>query len=78
MQLDLLITCDTSIGHLAAALGKPVWVLLPMVSDWRWMAQREDSPWYPNTRLFGQQQAGDWTEVVHRGARSAPLAEPGA
>ena len=65
-QLDLVITCDTSIGHLAAALGKPVWVLLPVVADWRWMEQREDSPWYPNTRLFRQQQAGDWTEVMHR------------
>ncbi len=65
-QLDLVITCDTSIGHLAAALGKPVWVLLPFVSDWRWMEQREDSPWYPNTRLFRQSKRGDWPSLIER------------
>ncbi len=64
MKLDLVITCDTSIGHLAAALGKPVWVLLPFVSDWRWMEQREDSPWYPNTRLFRQSKRGDWPSLI--------------
>lgn len=66
MQLDLVITCDTSIGHLAAALGKPVWVLLPFVSDWRWIERREDSPWYPNTRLFRQRQPGNWATPVQR------------
>ena len=66
MQLDLVITCDTSIGHLAGALGKPVWLLLAFVADWRWMEQREDSPWYPHTRLFRQRQPGNWGAVVQR------------
>ena len=69
MNLDLVITCDTSIGHLAGALGKPVWVILPFVPDWRWMMDREDSPWYPNTRLFRQTVRGDWADVFERVAR---------
>ncbi len=69
MNLDLVITCDTSIGHLAGALGKPVWVVLPLVPDWRWMMDREDSPWYPNTRLFRQTVRGDWADVFERVAR---------
>ncbi|RYY72918.1 MAG: glycosyltransferase, partial [Comamonadaceae bacterium] len=51
-QLDLVITVDTSIAHLAGALGKPVWVLLAPNADWRWLLEREDSPWYPSARLF--------------------------
>ena len=62
-QLDLVITVDTAVGHLAGALGKPVWVLLAFAPDWRWMLKREDSPWYPTMRLFRQQQRGDWSEV---------------
>lgn len=58
--LDLVITIDTSVAHLAGALGKPVWVLLHYVADWRWLLERDDSPWYPQARLFRQQQAGDW------------------
>ena len=69
MHLDLVITCDTSIGHLAAALGKPVWVLLPFVSDWRWMERREDSPWYPNTRLFRQSEKDNWPALIDRVAQ---------
>jgi predicted O-linked N-acetylglucosamine transferase (SPINDLY family) len=65
-QLDLVICVDTAIAHLAGALGKPVWLLLPFVSDWRWMINREDSPWYPNTRLFRQAQKGNWNDVVIR------------
>ena len=64
--LDLMITVDTSVAHLAGALGKPVWVLLPWVTDWRWMLEREDSPWYPTARLFRQSTLGSWEDVVAR------------
>lgn len=63
-NLDLVITIDTVIAHLAGALGKPVWVMLPFAPDWRWMNSRTDSPWYPNMRLFRQPQPGDWVAVV--------------
>lgn len=59
--LDLIITIDTSIAHLAAAMGKEVWILLPLSADWRWFLQREDSPWYPNVRLFRQETLGNWS-----------------
>jgi len=62
--LDLVITVDTSVAHLAGALGKPVWVLLPWVTDWRWMRHREDNPWYPTMRLFRQKQGEDWSGVL--------------
>jgi tetratricopeptide (TPR) repeat protein/glycosyltransferase involved in cell wall biosynthesis len=65
-QLDLVICVDTSIAHLAGALGKPVWILLSFVPDWRWMLDREDSPWYPTARLFRQSKAGDWDGVGDR------------
>jgi hypothetical protein len=66
-QLDLVICVDTSIAHLAGALNKPCWVMLPGVrTDWRWMRDREDSPWYPGIRLFRQREAGNWDEVVER------------
>ena len=72
-QLDLVITVDTSVAHLAGALGKPVWVLLPANYDWRWMLDRDDSPWYPHARLFKQTMLGDWTEPVAR-AKAALMA----
>ncbi|NEQ40720.1 MAG: tetratricopeptide repeat protein, partial [Okeania sp. SIO3I5] len=62
-QLDLVITIDTVIAHLAGALGKPVWVMLNFDSDWRWMLDRNDSPWYPTARLFRQPKIGDWDSV---------------
>lgn len=60
MLCDLVITSDTAVAHLAGALGIPVWVALKYVPDWRWMLDREDSPWYPTMRLFRQKSDGDW------------------
>lgn len=65
-QLDLVITCDTSVAHLAGAMGKPVWILLAYSADWRWLVGREDSPWYPSARLFRQDRPGDWAGVMQR------------
>lgn len=65
-NLDLLITVDTSVAHLAGGMGVPVWVLNRFDADWRWLVGREDSPWYPSMRLFNQRQMGDWTEVIER------------
>ncbi|WP_345812133.1 tetratricopeptide repeat protein [Paraburkholderia sp. PREW-6R] len=64
MNLDLVISVDTGVAHLAGALGKPVWLLLPANSDWRWLEARSDTPWYPRMRLFRQTLLGDWTTVV--------------
>jgi Glycosyltransferase family 9 (heptosyltransferase) len=63
-NLDLLISVDTSVAHLAGALGRPVWILLPYVPDWRWQLMRADSPWYPTARLFRQSETRDWRSVV--------------
>jgi hypothetical protein len=65
-NLDLLITVDTAVAHLAGALGKPVWILLTRNPDWRWLLDREDSPWYPAARLFRQRTAGDWSAAIDR------------
>jgi FkbM family methyltransferase len=65
-QLDLVVCVDTAIAHLAGALGKPVWLLLPQIGDFRWLKARDDSPWYPTMRLFRQQKIGQWDEVVER------------
>ena len=81
--LDLVIAVDTGVAHLAGALGRPVWILLPFNAEWRWLADRDDSPWYPSARLFRQPAVDDWDSVIDRvrrelgqaaqaGARSMP------
>jgi Flp pilus assembly protein TadD len=71
-NLDLVISVDTSVAHLAAALGKPVWVLDRFDSCWRWLHDREDSPWYPTVRLFRQPQPGDWHAVIEKVVEELP------
>lgn len=63
-QMDLFITCDTALAHLAGGMGRPVWVLLPFAPDWRWLTGRDDNPWYPTARLFRQEKIGDWQGVL--------------
>jgi ADP-heptose:LPS heptosyltransferase len=63
-SLDLVISVDTAIAHLAGALGRPVWILLSSPAEWRWLRGRDDSPWYPSARLFRQSVPGEWSEVL--------------
>jgi ADP-heptose:LPS heptosyltransferase len=65
-QLDLVISVDTSVAHLAGAMARPLWLLVPFAPDFRWMLDREDSPWYPTARLFRQSRIGDWEGVLGR------------
>jgi ADP-heptose:LPS heptosyltransferase len=63
-QMDLIISVDTSVAHLSGAIGKKVWLLLPFMPDFRWMLDRDDSPWYPNLKLFRQPTISDWESVI--------------
>jgi hypothetical protein len=65
-HLDLVISVDTAVAHLAGGLGKPVWILLTHVPDWRWLLDRDDSPWYPTARLFRQSETREWDSVIKR------------
>ena len=64
--MDLVVSVDTSVAHVAGALGKPTWILIAHVPDFRWMLARDDSPWYPTMRLYRQPGPGDWDTVVRR------------
>jgi hypothetical protein len=64
--MDIVISVDTSVAHLAGALGKEVWILLPYVPDWRWLLDRNDSPWYPTAKLYRQEVIGDWNGVLEK------------
>ncbi len=66
LQMDLVISVDTAICHLAGALGVPCWILLPSSPDWRWMITGDLSPWYPRARLFRQEQRGEWEGVIQK------------
>jgi hypothetical protein len=65
-NLDLIISVDTAAAHLAGALAKPVWILLPFIADWRWLADRDDTPWYATARLFRQDGTQNWDNVLAR------------
>ena len=65
-NLDIVVTVDTSVGHLAAAMGRPVWILLATAPDWRWLLDRSDTPWYPTVRLFRQTVARHWPDAMQR------------
>ena len=65
-QLQLVVTCDTSVTHLAGALARPVFTALPAIADWRWLLNRDDSPWYPSARLFRQDETSMWDGVIAR------------
>ena len=65
-HMDLVISIDTSVAHLTGALGKPLWLLLPFHPDFRWLRDRQDSPWYPTAKLFRQTVDGDWSDVITR------------
>ena len=63
-SLDIVISVDTSVAHLSAAMGKPTWILLPFAPDWRWLLGRDTSPWYKSAQLFRQKERGSWKEIL--------------
>ena len=65
-RLDLVIAVDTAVAHLSGALARPTWMLLASTPDWRWLLERDDTPWYPTMRLYRQPAAGDWGAVIER------------
>jgi hypothetical protein len=73
-NIERLVTVDTSVAHLAGAMGRPVWVMLPYAPDWRWLLGRENTPWYPSMRLFRQSTARRWDDVLQ--AVAAELEHP--
>jgi hypothetical protein len=75
-NLDLVVSCDTAIAHLAGTLGRPVWLAVPYASDWRWLQDRSDSPWYPTMRLFRQKQPRNWEGVVAEMAAAVAASMP--
>jgi hypothetical protein len=72
-NLDLVISVDTSVAHLAAAMGKPVWLLNRFAGCWRWLRDRDDSPWYPSVRIFTQLQRDNWNDVLEQVAAALPI-----
>lgn len=76
-HLDLVVTCDSSLAHLAGALGAPTWIALALSPDWRWLLERDDTPWYPTVRLFRKTSIGDWSEVFGRMAAALEAAALG-
>jgi ADP-heptose:LPS heptosyltransferase len=73
--MDLLLTVDTSVAHVAGSMGKPVWILLPFMPDYRWMLDREDCPWYPSARLFRQDESRNWSSVLSEVAKELGCTE---
>ena len=71
-QMDLVISVDTSVAHLAGAIGKPVWILLSYIPDFRWFLDRSDSPWYPCAKLFRQNASREWQTVIDEVVQSLP------
>jgi len=65
-MMDIIISVDTSAAHLAAALGKPTWLILPYIPDWRWLLDRDDSPWYPSVKIYRQPKGSDWESVFEK------------